>query len=170
MIIDAQERLAPHIHDMDRVLDRITRLAKVARALELPVTITEQYVRGLGPTVAPVLAAFTDAPRLEKQTFSAWDDNATHERLLLLRRPQMLIAGVEAHVCVQQTASDMWAAGMEPVILADAVSSRRPLDCEVGLARMRARGIDVTTLEAVTFEMLRRADGEAFRAALPALK
>ncbi|MCA9244252.1 MAG: isochorismatase family protein [Phycisphaerales bacterium] len=170
VIIDVQERLAPHIHEIDRVIDRVRRLAAIAHALKLPVTITEQYVAGLGPTIGPVRDAYAGAPRFEKMTFSAWDDPVTRDAIIDNRRPHALIAGIEAHVCVQQTATDMRAEGLKPVILADAVGSRRPADAETALARMRGRGIDIATLEAVAFEMLRRAEGDAFRAVLSAVK
>jgi nicotinamidase-related amidase len=120
--------------------------------------------------IASVTEEVRDRAQLEKMTFSAFRDEAMRERIASLQRPFALIAGVETHVCVQQTAIDLINAHMQPVILADAVGSRRPADRDVALDRMRAAGAIVTTVEAAIFEMLDRAGTDLFKRMLPLVK
>jgi len=163
LVIDVQERLLPHIDGQADVVAQIRRVIQGARELGLPLTVSEQYVKGLGPTVAPVAELLGDGPRLEKSTFSVCGDERLLGRLRQQARPQVLLCGIESHVCVQQTALDLIEAGLRPVLLADGVSSRRARDREVAIERMRTAGVLVTTVEAVLFEMLDRCDGEQFK-------
>ncbi len=129
LVIDVQAKLAPHVAGQAQVVANATRLLRYARRLEVPATITEHYPRGLGPTVAEVReAAGNDAPVLEKIAFSSWKDAGIRARLEGLRaegRDQVVVAGMEAHVCVAQTALDLVAAtGLDVFLVADAVGSR----------------------------------------------
>ena len=130
-------------------------------------------MRGLGPTRQEVLDAAAAAPncrRIEKMTFSVFRHAPLRERIVSLDRPQVLLAGVESHVCVQQTALDLLVHGLEPYVLADAVGSRRPGDYSVALDRLRAAGAVVTTVEAAIFELLERAGTELFKRMLPVVR
>lgn len=160
----------PHIDGAGAVVEQTVRMVRAARELRLPISLSEQNPRALGPTVRPVLEAVGDAPRIEKMYFSVCGSKEARTRLTSLMRPQVLLCGVEAHVCVQQTALDLLDDQMQPMVLADAVGSRRPLDREVALARMRSAGVVVTTVESVIFELLKRCDTEQFRRVLPLVK
>jgi nicotinamidase-related amidase len=110
------------------------------------------------------------ASRLEKLAFSLWQDEPIREHLLSLARPHILLVGIETHVCVQQTAFDLLETQMTPLVLADAVGSRRPLDRDIALERMRSAGIGVTTVESAIFEMLDQAGTELFKRILPIVR
>jgi nicotinamidase-related amidase len=170
LVVDVQEKLLPYISGHEVVVTECVRMLDAARALGLRVTVTEQYPAGLGRTAAAVRSVVAGATRLEKMTFSAWRDAATREHLVSLARPQVLLVGIEAHVCVQQSALDLLDAGLAPFLLVDAVGSRRPRDRDTALERMRAAGVVVTTVESAIFEMLGRAGTELFRGILPIVR
>jgi nicotinamidase-related amidase len=170
LVVDVQDKLLPLIANHQTIVSQSVRIIRAARELELPVTLTEQYPDGLGRTAAAVTEAVEGASPLEKVTFSVWHDAACRDRLLELTRPQVLLVGIEAHVCVQQTAFDLLEAELVPLVLADAVGSRRPIDCDVALRRLRAAGICVTTVESAIFEMLDRAGTELFKRILPIVR
>lgn len=171
LVIDIQERLLPKIHDHEAVLARAALAVKAAGMLGVPITVSEQYPDGLGRTPTPLLTAAEGRyERVEKMTFSVCGDEAAKERLRELMRRQVLIVGIETHVCVQQTVIDLLNAQYQPIILADAVGSRRPFDRDIALDRMRQLGATVTTAESAIFELLGRADSPQFKALLPHIK
>ena len=159
LLIDLQQRLMPVIHDHETVLARAVRLAAAARRLDVPVRATEQNPAGLGPTV-PALAAYPQAV-LAKTTFSAAADPGF--AALLPAEGEIVVAGVEAHVCVLQTVLDLLDAGRRVVWAADATGSRDPADREVAIDRARRHGAEVVTSEMVLFEWLRDARHPKFR-------
>ncbi|NLG44427.1 MAG: isochorismatase family protein [Phycisphaerae bacterium] len=173
VVVDVQEKMLAHIHAREDVLAQIVRMMRAAHELELPLTISEQYVRGLGPTVPQVLSAAGEPARftkLEKMAFSLMRDEPLREHIVGLRRPQVVLVGIESHVCVQQTAFDLLRLGLEPCVLADAVGSRRTSDRDVALDRMRAAGIAVSTVEAAIFEMLELSGTDLFKRLLPIVR
>lgn len=170
LVIDLQQRLLPHIAGVGTLLAQTERMIRIALAMGLPVTLTEQYPQGLGATDGRITAAAGPARVFEKSTFSAWDDPPARAALTALGRPQVLIAGIETHVCVQQTALGMQAGGLHPVVLADAVGSRRPEDRQTALERLRQAGVVVTTVESAAYELMERSGTELFRRVLPLLK
>ena len=140
-------------------------LLEGCRALGLPIIVTQQYTRGLGPTIPELLEALPQDARepVEKITFSCCEEPRFMERLEASGRQTVLLCGIEAHVCVAQTAVDLREAGYRPVVVADCVSSRRPLDRDTALERMRQEGVLVTTAESLLFELTRRAGTDLFR-------
>lgn len=170
LLIDVQERLMPHILDGQQVVAQIVRLLRAAALLGVPVTVSEQYVRGLGSTIAPIRDLLGPAPRLEKQTFSCMGDETMRGAVESLGRPDVVLVGVEAHVCVQKTALDLLAAGRRPVIPVDAVGSRRALDRDTALARLAAAGAVLTTVESWIFELQDRCDTKVFKELLPLVR
>lgn len=167
VVIDIQERLAPAIHDQDRVIAATGWLMDVAAKLDVPTHLTEQYPKGLGPTVSALRHRVDEAHIHQKMHFSWWREaGAAH----VLKRAQVILAGTEAHVCVLQTALDLEAAGYEVFVVEDAVGSRRVSDKQRGLERMRAAGCTIVTREMVAFEWLERAGTAAFRAVQPMLR
>lgn len=169
LIVDIQERLLPAIHEGQRVLEAARRLVSAGGIVGCPVVATEQYPAGLGPTCAALREDLAGVPMVEKTRFSACVDPVV-DRLRELNRPNVLVVGIEAHVCVQQTVLDLLRMGYLPFVCADAVSSRRPMDCGVALDRMRQAGAVVTTTESAIFEMTREAGTDVFKRILKVVK
>ncbi|MHC4875620.1 MAG: hydrolase [Planctomycetota bacterium] len=163
LIIDLQERLVPVIDGGDRVVSNAVRLVSGAGVLGVPVSATEQYPKGLGATVAPLNELLPD--RTEKLNFSClnsleWNSEGSDPE----SRFKVVIAGVEAHVCVQQTVLDLLAHGFRVYVAADAVGSRSVADREVALQRMALAGAVITTTESVLFEWCEHAGSDEFNA------
>ena len=158
LVIDVQERLVAAMPARESMIRATNILLEAATRLEIPVTVTEQYPKGLGSTVAEVAANIpAGATRMEKTCFSGADAVAQ-------ARPQVVIAGMEAHVCVLQTALELVASGREVYVVADAVCSRGEANYRNALDRMHDAGVIVTNTESVLFEWLRDAAHEQFRA------
>jgi nicotinamidase-related amidase len=170
LLIDMQEKLLPHVQERDAVEAGVMKLLRVVRALEVDLTITEQYPQGLGHTPAKFLEAAGEVPIFSKTAFSAMRDVAVARHLAAQMRPQVLLAGIETHVCVQQTALDLLAQQMQPFVLADAVSSRRTSDHATALDHLRSVGVFVTTVEAAVMSLVAEAGTERFKAVLPIIK
>ena len=166
LIIDVQEKLLPAMSDQ-RVVERCVRLVRSARTLDVPITISEQYPQGLGPTVEPIREALGYAGSvMEKVDFSCLRNGSLRERLHELRRqgrPQVVIGGIEAHVCVAQTAIDLEEQGFEAFVVADAVASRTKASRRLALARLLKTGADVVDSEMVLFEWLGKAGTPEFK-------
>ncbi|WP_243375166.1 hydrolase [Microvirga solisilvae] len=174
LVVDIQARLTPAIHDGDNVLRNVKILLQAASRLGVPVTVTEQYPNGLGPTVEAVTELLpSDALVLPKTSFSAAGDAATAERVASLRgegRDQLVICGAEAHVCVLQSALGFRNQGLEVAVVADAVSSRSPHSVSAACARLLHAGCHWVTTEMTVFEWMERAATDDFRALSPLLK
>ena len=165
LIVDVQERLLPAIDEGARVVSRTQILIKAAQALEIPITISEQYPKGLGKTVPEI--ANNTATFFEKTTFSCWRDAEMKKHFINQHehdRPLVVIAGIEAHVCVLQTAVDLHHAGFGVFVVADATSSRKPQSVELALARLRQSDIQIVNTEMALFELLGRAGTPEFKA------
>jgi nicotinamidase-related amidase len=162
VVIDVQEKLMPVIEESERVLERCRRLVEGFQILGLPIFVTEQYPRGLGPTVAALREAVGDSQIIEKREFSA----CACEGFLraIENRAQLLLCGVETHVCVCQTAHEALGAGHRVHVAADAVGSRHPENRQIGLEKMRASGVVITTTEIALFELLRTSAHPQFKA------
>ncbi|MCH8504455.1 MAG: hydrolase [Ectothiorhodospiraceae bacterium] len=167
LVVDVQERLTPAIHEGERVVDNAGWLIKVAREVDVPVRLTEQYPKGLGPTVPAVRSLVLDEELLEKIHFSSMASDHIRRELATLGRRQIVIAGTEAHVCVLQTSLGLLKEGYEVFVVADAVSSRRAADVELALQRLAQHGAQGVSREMVAFEWLGRADTEVFRRVMP---
>lgn len=169
LVVDYQDRLLPAIHDADTCVEYGRRMIEAARVLGLPVLCTEQNPAGLGSTCSVIREALADAPVLEKMRFSGCVTEVL-DRLRGLDRPNVVVVGIEAHVCVQQTVLDLLRLGYLPFVCADAVGSRRPVDRDMALQRMRQAGAVITTSESVTFELLGEAGTETFKKILKIVK
>jgi len=169
LVVDVQGKLARLMHEADALFDQIARLVRGATVLEVPVLATEQNPDGLGPTVEEVRPHLPSAP-MPKMAFSCCGEPAVVEGLEATGRRQVLLCGIETHICVYQTARDLLARGWEVHVVADAVSSRAAGNREVGLEKMRAAGAEITSVETALFEMLKAADGPAFREILDIVK
>jgi nicotinamidase-related amidase len=164
VVVDVQEKLLPAIHEHERVVRETVRLLEGAALLRVPTLVSEQYPAGLGPTVAAVRAAAGAAPVVVKTSFSCADEPKFLEALRRLDRDQIVLVGIETHVCVLQTAADLVARGFRVIVAADAVSSRTAENRETALARLARFGVDVSSVEATLFEWTRRSGTELFKA------
>ncbi|MFH2115394.1 MAG: hydrolase [Spirochaetota bacterium] len=163
LVVDIQERLFPHIAGRQSLLDRTRLLIRGLHVLGLPVLATQQYTKGLGPTIPEIQELFEDFSALEKRSFSCVDDAAIAGHLKAMDRKFVLIAGIETHVCILQTALDLMAAGYKPVVLTDCVSSRSLADKETALRRLASEGAILTGSESLLFELLRTSDSPQFK-------
>jgi nicotinamidase-related amidase len=167
VVIDIQEKLLPVIHGGEAVVRNVDRLIRGCHILGVPAIVTEQYVRGLGPTVEPLRRAFDEtgmAPAIEKDCFSAEGCERFASGLSALGRRQVLVAGVETHVCVYQTVSDLLSKGYEITVIADAVSSRTAENKEIALRRMTQDGAKISSTEMALFELTVVSGTDEFRA------
>ena len=167
VLIDLQEKLMPVIHEADGLLRNVERLIRGSHVLGVPTLLTEQYTRGLGPTVASVrnvLEETSGYSPIEKNCFSADRCEAFAAKVAALGRRQILLAGVEAHVCVYQTAADLLVKGASVSVIADAISSRAPSNREIALQRLRSEGATITSTEMALFELTENAGTNEFRA------
>jgi nicotinamidase-related amidase len=161
LVVDVQEKLWPAVDGNHNMLPRIRFLLESAAVLGVPVLATEQYPKGLGRTIGD-LSELAGRP-VEKMAFSAGIEPAV---LAALDRPDLrkiVVVGIEAHVCVLQTAMDLLASGYHVYAAVDAVGSRRPTDKEVALQRMAAAGVALTTVESAVFEWTAVAGTDVFR-------
>ncbi|MDX1512166.1 MAG: hydrolase [Gammaproteobacteria bacterium] len=163
LIIDVQARLAPHVHERERVVDNCAWLIGVARELEVPLLVSEHYPRGIGSTVDELRKLVPAERIMRKDHFSCVSEPACRERIEASGRNQIVIGGMEAHVCVMQTAIDLQQGGKAVYLVADAVSSRTPGDATRAIERMQRNGVEVVTREMVLFEWAHRGGTEQFR-------
>lgn len=162
VIIDVQGKLAQIVDESELVIQGIVNVVKGANVLDVPVLWLEQYPKGLGPTVTAIADEIKGEP-IEKITFSAYETEAFRQQLEALGRKKVLIAGIETHICVYQTAAQLLEAGYDVEVLADCVSSRTKGNREVGLQKMLQLGAKVTSVETALFEMQQIAKGDAFK-------
>jgi len=161
LVIDVQEKLVPAIAGGGRVVWNVRRLIDGAKILDLPVAATEQYPRGLGPTVPELADRLGEIP--SKLTFSCGGCPRIFEALESRGIHKLLVCGIEAHVCVQQTVLDLLAGAWRVYVAVDAVGSRYEVDYRTALGRMDSSGATLTTTEAALFEWCRVAGTPEFR-------
>jgi nicotinamidase-related amidase len=163
VMVDMQEKLIPAMPaEMDSVIKNNAILLQAAQLLEIPVIHTEQYPKGLGLTLSILLPYLPAKPAVEKITFSCCDEPAFHRRLIG-DKPQVVVMGMESHICVLQTALDLKQAGKQVFVVEDAVISRHPNNKQNALNRLREAGINIVSAESVVFEWLGVAKGDAFK-------
>ena len=172
LVVDVQERLAPHVADADAMVARAGALVAAARRLAIPMFLTEHCPAQLGPVVAPLRKAFDAANIFAKTRFGAVDHPAFEAQLRGTGRTQIVVAGMEAHVCVMQTVLGLAAHGFAPFVVADAVGSRaaHAIDRDLALARMRDAGATLVATEMALFEWARAGDDPAFHELLALVK
>ncbi len=172
VVVDIQERLHAAMDPgmQNEYVRNAVILVEAARKLGLPLVVTEQYPRGLGPTIVEIGRAIEGVPRMEKTAFSCMREQSVRDRIVSTGRRTAVIAGIEAHVCVMQTALDMLDAGMTPIVAADAVCSRRMRDASTALDAVARLGVLVYPSESIVFMLLERAATPEFKALSPLFK
>ena len=163
MVIDMQGNLYESMQDKEFLLENVRKLVRGMQVFGIPVIVTEQIPEKLGPTIEPVASLLPDARRLPKSDFSCCGDEKIMKALKAAERQQVLLCGIETHVCVYQTAIDLLGFGYDVHLVADAVSSRTVLNREIGIEKMRDEGARLASTEMVLFELIRSADDPKFK-------
>ena len=163
LVIDIQERLYPHIHEHEAIARNTGLLVEGLKLLGVPILVTQQYTRGLGPTIPELSVLVQEFPLIEKTAFSCCDEPEFIGALAETHKQFILVAGIESHVCVLQTVIDLLEGGYQPVLIEDCVSSRKANDKSTSIHRMRGEGAIVTSYESILFELCRYSGTETFR-------
>ncbi|MFK7859542.1 MAG: hydrolase [Granulosicoccus sp.] len=170
LVIDIQERLLPAVYNPARILENASLLLNAAQACEVPVILTEQYPQGLGRTVPELASLAGNSPFIEKMHFSCMEDNDFHSCITQLDRKQAVLLGMEAHVCVLQTAESLLESGFDVFVVSDAIASRTPGNEVASVTRLDSAGARIVTSEMVVFEWLGKAGTPVFKKLLPLIK
>jgi len=170
IVIDVQGKLATLMHQKENLFANVIRMIRGARVLGLPVIWTEQLPDKLGETSEEIKKELDGFKPLVKKTFSCCGDNTFLKELSGTGRKQLLLVGIETHVCVYQTALDLLASGYEVYVVHDAVSSRIESNYHLGIERMKDAGAILTSVEMSLFELLRVAEGDQFKRIIEIVK
>jgi len=163
VVVDIQERLLPHIYQWEQTLQNCLKLIEGLQVLSVPMLVTQQYTKGLGPTDPSIVNRISGFSYIEKNTFSCCSEPAFMEKLSSPGKKSIILCGIETHVCVLQTCIDLLEDGYIPVVVEDCVSSRKPNDKLIAISRMRQEGARITTLESLLFELTRCAGTDTFK-------
>jgi nicotinamidase-related amidase len=163
LIIDIQEKLYPVIAEKEKLLANCVKLTTGLQLLNVPLTVTQQYSKGLGETVGEISSLFQPFVFIEKNSFSCLDEPVYADFLANSGKTIVLICGIESHVCVLQTAIDLQDKGYRPVVISDCISSRQLEEKQVVLQRLALEGIRISTVESILFELTRFASASEFR-------
>ena len=163
LVVDIQERLVPVMEENEQFVENCIKLIQGLQILGLPLVVTQQYTKGLGETIPEIKAVINDFQYIEKKDFSCLDEPVVAEKLALLGIQNVIICGIESHVCVLQTAIDLKEAGFVPVVVMDCVSSRSFDNMDRASERFRHEGIMMTSLESILFELTRSASAAEFK-------
>ncbi len=163
LLIDVQEKLTPAVINSEALISQCEWLLKLARKLSVPILVSEQYPKGLGTTEASLKHYFDPQDCIDKVHFSCMSDANYTQRLKQFHKKQLILIGMEAHVCVLQTALEMKEHGFDVFVVVDAVSSRGAQNIKYGLKRMQQAGVHLITSEMVFFEWVRKAGTPEFK-------
>lgn len=163
VVIDVQERLFPVMSEKELLLENNQKLINGLNVQEVPVLVTQQYTKGLGETLPELSEIMKDFSPIEKTVFSCYDEPDFISAIEDENRKNVVLAGIESHVCVLQTAIDLKDAGYNPIVVFDCVSSRKQSDKTLALERFRYEGIMVTGMESLLFELTRGAKDPGFK-------
>jgi nicotinamidase-related amidase len=170
LIIDVQNKLAKVMHNREQLFAGLQKAIMGAKVLGLPILWVEQNPKGLGPTVPEIAGLIPDLKPISKISFSCCQNETFMEALKRLNRKQILITGIEAHICVYQAAVDLLDLGYDVQFITDAVSSRTTENKVIGLEKMKDAGAGVTSVETSLFELLKAAEGEEFKEIIKIVK
>jgi len=164
VIVDVQTKLLEKIYQNDIILENILILIKSANLLEIPILWCQQYPKGLGQTDPQIAELLTGKKPIDKLCFSCYGHSDFTAQLEFLKRKQVILCGIETHVCVYQTAESLLDNGYGVTVVADAVSSRTEQNKKIALKKMRSRGVDISGTEMLLFELLATAEHPQFKA------
>ena len=164
LVIDFQEKLVSHMYESQQIIMNTGILLQGLQILEIPLIATQQYTKGLGSTVINLSQYLSGIPVIEKLSFSCCGEPDFMNELRSHRKKFVIVAGIETHVCVLQTATDLIESGYKPVIIEDCVSSRKQGDKETALSRIRDEGAIISSCESILFELCQIAGTDKFKA------
>lgn len=164
IIVDYQERIVPAMEESETLLAQAEKLIKGLQILEVPMIVTQQYTKGLGMTIPQMMELFgEDFHYTDKVSFSVYENEEARKELEESGRKQIIVCGIEAHVCVLMTCLDLKAAGYDVIVAVDSIRSRKKEDYAYALERMKQEGIFLTTTEAILFELTSSAKSPYFK-------
>lgn len=163
LVIDFQEKLMPVMDKAEALEVRTGILLKGLRTLEVPMLFTQQYTKGIGMTIPSLFEAAGEEKYFDKITFSCMDDEAIRNAVEAGGKKNVIVCGIESHICVLQTCIDLKEAGYTPILVVDCMSSRKESDKEIAILRAQQEGILLTTTEAILFELTRKAGNPIFK-------
>jgi nicotinamidase-related amidase len=166
LVVDIQEKLLPQIFEKERLIRQSGTLIQGANVLKIPIFVTEQYRKGLGLTTPELASMIQDFEPIEKETFSACAAEGLVQKLKALNLRDILLCGMESHICILSTCLDLLESGFQVYVVADAISARNPENTRLALERMRDSGAIISSTEMVLFELLERAATEEFKQVL----
>jgi nicotinamidase-related amidase len=170
LVVDIQDRLLPQIFEKERLIRQSGILIQGAKVLKIPIFITEQYRKGLGLTTPELASMIEDFQPVEKETFSACGAKGLVEKLKAAKLRDILLCGMESHICILNTCLDLLENRFEVHLVADAISARNPENTRLALDRMRDSGAVISSTEMALFELLGRAATEEFKQVLKLVK
>ena len=162
-VVDVQGKLAQLMHEKELLFKNIQILIKAAKILNIPALWCQQVPDSLGPTIPEIAELLTGIEPINKSSFSCCGDDQFNLRLNQLNRNQILICGIETHICIYQTAMDLFRKGYQVSVIADAVSSRSMENKEIALQRIAAEGMKICSVEMALFELLKSAEHPGFK-------
>jgi len=170
VIVDVQEKLISFMSRESLLVNNLVRLIKSFAALKIPIILTEQYPEKLGNTIKDLATLLNSPTIISKKSFSCWPEKDFQNLVKSWNRPNIILAGIETHVCVYQTAMDLIGNSYNVHLVADAVSSRSDLNKEIAVQRMINEGVKLTSTEMSLFELLKIAEGTTFKEVLKIVK
>ena len=163
VLIDIQEKLLHVMNDSARVVKNTAVLIQIAKSLDIPILWCQQYPKALGPTVEELSSLLDGQTPIDKYSFSCQGNEQFQQRLDEIKPQTAILCGIESHVCVFQTALDLIQKGLYVHVIADAISSRTPENCQIGIDRMKSAGAVISSTEMLLFELLRTAKHAKFK-------
>lgn len=170
LVVDFQQAMLKVMAGWEEIAGRVNQLCRAAEKLDVPILLTEQYKKGLGPTIPEVLQEISSPEIFPKEHFSACLEPDFLPAIASLYRPEIIVCGMETHVCVLQTGLDLISAGFRVHLVADAVASREERNRQIATELLRDAGAIITSTEIVIFQWARRANTDDFRRILPIVK
>ncbi len=164
LVVDMQERLVPAMKDSEQLTSNVEKLVEGAKILGVPTVFTQQYTKGLGETLESIRKISEPFNYFEKKEFSCVQNLEVEQELARIGNKNIIVCGVESHVCVLQTSIDLMENGFTTMVVSDCVASRKQSDKDTAFDRMASEGVIFTSYEAILFEMVGSADDENFRA------
>ncbi len=170
LVIDIQEKLVVAMPEKEKLINKTVQLLKGLQLLQIPVTITTQYAKGLGETISEIRQLNQNGLEYDKLSFGAFGNREIRMALAEKQRRQVIVCGIEAHICVLQTVLDLLEAGYQPIVVTDCVASRNKEDEKVAYIRMKQSGAIFTTGESLLYELMATAKSEVFPSILELVK
>lgn len=170
VLIDVQGKLSEIVYESEKMISNLSKLIQGLQVLNIPILWLEQYPEGLGPTNENIARYLEGNQPIAKMTFSAFKTDVFKDKLLALNPTQVLIAGIETHICVYQTAVELKENGYDVQVVEDAVSSRSKENNELAIRKLNSLGIYGTSVEMALYELMERADAPAFKQLLKIIK